>query len=69
MGMVKSGNLSIVVTGEDEKLKISMRNIPFVKYINAKRIVCRDLLYNNNLVITENALSEIVEQYKGVVKK
>jgi large subunit ribosomal protein L4 len=68
MGMVESGNLSIIVTGESEHLKKSVRNIPFVKYINAKRIGCRELLYNNNLVITESALNEMLEQYKGVVK-
>lgn len=68
MGMHESGNLAILVNDESEFLKMSVRNIPFVKYINAKRIVCRDLLYNNNLVITESALKSVVEQYKGVVK-
>ncbi len=68
MGVHKSGNLAIVVNDESEFLKFSVRNIPFVKYINAKRIVCRDLLYNNNLVLTESALKSVVEQYKGVVK-
>lgn len=68
MGLHNSGSLAIVVNGEDEFFKVSVRNIPFVKYINAKRIVCRDLLYNNNLVITESALKSVVEQYGGVVK-
>lgn len=68
MGLTETGNLSILVTGEDKKVKFSTRNIPFLKYINAKRIVCRDLLYNNNVVITEAALKEIETQYKEVVK-
>jgi large subunit ribosomal protein L4 len=68
MGLVESGILTLVVTGESAHVKMSVRNIPYVKYVNAKRIGCRELLYNNNLVITESALNEIVNQYAGVVK-
>jgi len=69
MGFKDSGIVSLLVSGEDEKLKISTRNIPFIKYINSKRIGCRELLYNNNLVITESALKELEAQYKGVNEK
>ncbi|MCB1178388.1 MAG: 50S ribosomal protein L4 [Leptospiraceae bacterium] len=68
MGLTDTGNLAIIVTGESKEVKNSVRNIPYVKYINAKRIVCRELLYNNNVIITEGALNEIVSQYSGVVK-
>ncbi|MCB1191001.1 MAG: 50S ribosomal protein L4 [Leptospiraceae bacterium] len=60
--------IGFVVSGEDKIIKKSVKNIPNVKYINSKRIACRDILYNRNLVITESALSEIVAQYKGVNK-
>lgn len=60
------GTMSLVVNGENQFLKASTRNIPTLKYINSKRVVCRDLLYNNNVVITEGALAELVEHYKGV---
>ncbi|HRG44643.1 MAG TPA: 50S ribosomal protein L4 [Leptospiraceae bacterium] len=65
---VTNGNFSLVVSGEDKFLKASARNIPTLKYVNAKRIVCRDILYNNSLVITESALKEIVNQYKDASK-
>ncbi|MBK8395813.1 MAG: 50S ribosomal protein L4 [Leptospiraceae bacterium] len=65
---VTNGNFSLVVSGEDKFLKASARNIPTLKYVNAKRIVCRDILYNNNLIITESALKEIVNQYKDASK-
>ncbi|NBU98434.1 MAG: 50S ribosomal protein L4, partial [Spirochaetia bacterium] len=68
MGLNNTGFIAILVTGEDEKLKISTRNIPHVKYINAKRVGCRELLFNNNLVITESALQELVSHYKEVLK-
>lgn len=68
MGLLNIGNVAFMVSGEDEKVKGSMRNIEFLKYINSKRVGCRELLYNNNLVITETALKELVEHYKGVVK-
>lgn len=69
MGLAETGIISLVVTGEDKVLKSSVKNIPTVKYINAKRIVCRDILYNNALVITESAMSEIVNQYKDAAGK
>lgn len=65
MNLLNSGNVSWLVTGENQFLKRSMRNIPFLKYINAKRIVCRDLLYNNNLVIFESAIQEMRSHYLG----
>jgi large subunit ribosomal protein L4 len=68
MGLNNTGYIAILVTGEDEKLKISTRNIPYIKYINAKRVGCRELLFNNNLVITESALQELVSHYKEVLK-
>jgi len=68
MGMNDTGHVALLVTGEDMKLKISTRNLPHLKYINSKRIGCRELLYNNNIVITESALRDLEEQYKGVCK-
>ena len=69
MGLNNTGYIAVLVTGEDEKLKVSTRNIPYIKYINAKRVGCRELLFNNNLVITESALQELVSHYKEVIKK
>jgi large subunit ribosomal protein L4 len=69
MGLINSGFIAILVSGEDDKIKISTRNIPYIKYINAKRVGCRELLFNNNLVITESALAELVSHYKEVIKK
>ncbi len=63
MGVI-NGNFSVIFSGEDKMIKASVRNIPTLKYVNSKRMVCRDLLYNNNIVITETALKEIVSQYK-----
>lgn len=68
MGMNETGNVALLVTGEDDKLKVSTRNLPHLKYINSKRIGCRELLYNNNIVITESALKDLEERYKGVCK-
>jgi large subunit ribosomal protein L4 len=66
MGIDKQGIITLVVSGENSYVKGSIRNLPDVKYLNSKRLVCRDLLYNNNLVITEGALREIEQQYAGV---
>jgi large subunit ribosomal protein L4 len=69
MGIQETGKISILVSGEDDKFKISTRNIPYVNYINAKRVGCRELLFNNNLLITESALKELEAHYKEVLKK
>ncbi|NCS94325.1 MAG: 50S ribosomal protein L4, partial [Leptospira sp.] len=63
MEVSDKGNVGIVVTGENQFLKRSTRNIPFLKYVNSKRIVCRDILYNNNLIISESAIQEMLQQY------
>lgn len=69
MEISDKGNVGFVVTGENQFMKRSTRNIPFLKYVNSKRIVCRDILYNNSLVISESALNEMLEQYgKGEAK-
>jgi large subunit ribosomal protein L4 len=69
MGLINTGFIAILVSGEDDKIKVSTRNIPYIKYINAKRVGCRELLFNNNLVITESALADLVSHYKEVIKK
>jgi len=63
MELSQKGKLGLVVSGESIHLKRSTRNIPFLKYVNSKRMVCRDILFNQNLVITEKALNELVQQY------
>ncbi len=69
MELVKKGNLGFLVAGENLHLKRSTRNIPFLKCVNSKRVVCRDILYNNNLIITESALKDLISHYgkKGKV--
>jgi len=63
MGLVGKGNVGFLVSGENQFLKKSTRNLPFLKYVNARRIVCRDIFYNNNLVISEGAISEMLQHY------
>lgn len=66
---VVNGKFALIVGDENQYIKISTRNIPVLKYINSKRVVCRDLLYNNHVIITESALNQLVEQYKGAILK
>ncbi|PJZ45448.1 50S ribosomal protein L4 [Leptospira brenneri] len=63
MEIAEKGNVGFVVAGENQFLKKSTRNIENLKYVNSKRVVCRDILYNNNLVISESALKELQAQY------
>ncbi|PJZ69150.1 50S ribosomal protein L4 [Leptospira perolatii] len=63
IGLRNTGTIGLLVDGENVFLKKSVRNIPTVKYINSKRISCRDILYNRNIVITEGALGEMLKHY------
>jgi len=63
MELDSKGNLGLLVAGENQFLKKSTRNIPFLKYVNSKRVVCRDIYYNNHLVITDSALNELITHY------
>jgi large subunit ribosomal protein L4 len=63
MEIADKGIVGFLVAGENQFLKKSTNNIPFLKYVNSKRIVCRDILYNNSLVISESALNEMLQQY------
>ncbi|GBF48887.1 50S ribosomal protein L4 [Leptospira ryugenii] len=63
MEIADKGNIGLVVAGENQFLKRSARNIENLKFVNSKRMVCRDILYNNNLVISESALKELITQY------
>ncbi|MEM7180120.1 MAG: 50S ribosomal protein L4 [Spirochaetota bacterium] len=69
MDVTNFGKFALVVGDENKYIKLSTRNIPTLKFLHAKRAVCRDLLYNNNIIITESALAQLVEQYKGAVIK
>ncbi len=55
----------IVVDGENTKLELSARNLPFVKVLRAEGVNVYDVLKYPNLVMTEAA----VDQIEGVLAK
>lgn len=55
----------IVVAGENTKLELSARNLPFVKVLRAEGVNVYDILKYPNLVMTEAA----VDQIEGVLTK
>jgi large subunit ribosomal protein L4 len=55
----------IVVDGENTKLELSARNLPFVKVLRAEGVNVYDILKYPNLVMTEAA----VDQIEGVLAK
>ncbi|MBW2689332.1 MAG: 50S ribosomal protein L4 [Deltaproteobacteria bacterium] len=55
----------IVVDGENAKLELSARNLPFVKVLRAEGVNVYDILKYPNLVMTEAA----VDQIEGVLAK
>ncbi|MBE7411957.1 MAG: 50S ribosomal protein L4 [Leptospiraceae bacterium] len=63
MNIEDKGRFSLIVANDSLHLKNSARNIKNLQFINAKRIACRELLYNNNLVITDSAMKELEAKY------
>ena len=63
MESYNKGNVAFLSAGENKHLTKSLSNIPFVKHVNSKRINCRDIYYNQQLIISESALAEMVEHY------
>ena len=63
MEVSKSGKVGFITSGENQMLKRSVRNIPYIKHVNSKRITCKDIWYNQNLVISESALKELEVNY------
>ncbi len=55
----------IVIDGENTKLELSARNLPFVKVLRAEGVNVYDILKYPNLVMTEAA----VDQIEGVLAK
>jgi large subunit ribosomal protein L4 len=55
----------IVVDGENVKLELSARNLPFVKVLRAEGVNVYDILKYPNLVMTEAA----IDQIEGVLTK
>jgi len=55
----------IVVDGENAKLELSARNLPFVKVLRAEGVNVYDILKYPNLIMTEAA----VDQIEGVLTK
>lgn len=69
MDIKNQGKIGFLVGDESDFLKKSVRNIPNVQYINANRIACRDIFYNQNLVITESALKSMLDHYGKIGAK
>lgn len=53
----------LLTDSENGLLKRAIRNIPWFRYNNVKRISSRDIFYTKSLVITESAVNFLNEKY------
>jgi len=66
IGKALSVSKGLLITDNDSaEIKRSIRNIPWFKYNNVKRISSRDIFYTNDLIITESAVRLLNEKYNG----
>jgi len=61
-GILVSGNPD----AEDMLLKRAIKNIPWFKYNHVSRMSGRDIFFSNEIIFTENALSQLNEKYAKV---
>lgn len=61
-GILVSGNPD----AEDVLLKRAIKNIPWFRYNHVSRLSGRDIFFSNEIVFTENALSQLNEKYAKV---
>ncbi len=54
-------NITIVVNQDDQNVKKSVKNIPWISLIHSQRLAARPILYNHGLLLTENAFDDLVE--------
>lgn len=58
----------LIFAEEDAVLKRSMKNIPWLKYMSAKRLAAHELFYSKHVIIMESAVKHIEEAYAGIKK-
>jgi large subunit ribosomal protein L4 len=53
----------LLTDNESSQLKRAIRNIPWFKYLNTKRLSGRDIFYSKNILITESAVQYLNLKY------
>ena len=61
MGLIPHGSIAFVVDSDEAALKRSLGNIPYVRFIHARRPTAPELYYSTFVVVTESALGALKE--------
>ena len=59
LGRFELNKVLVVIEGENPKVELSARNLPFVKVLKAEGVNVYDVMKYPNLVITEGAVSHL----------
>jgi len=59
----KAERTLVIFLSEEETLKRALRNIPWVKYMSAKRLAAHELYYAKHVIVMESAAKFIEENY------
>ncbi|HOP28662.1 MAG TPA: 50S ribosomal protein L4 [Spirochaetota bacterium] len=67
IGKALSVTKGILISGkadsDDSMLKRAIRNIPWFRYNNVKRLSGRDIFFSKEVILTESAVNQINEKY------
>ncbi|MGF1513078.1 MAG: 50S ribosomal protein L4 [Elainellaceae cyanobacterium] len=64
-GVADGESVLLIVSGKDENVYLSARNVSFVKLILADNLNVRDLLAADRVVVTASALERVKENYNA----
>ena len=59
LGRFELNKALVVIEGDNPKVELSARNLPFVKVLKAEGVNVYDVMKYPNLVITEGAVSQL----------
>ncbi|HRP68030.1 MAG TPA: 50S ribosomal protein L4 [Turneriella sp.] len=60
-------NIAVVMASNETKDVKSLRNIPWVKPVNATRLLAASLFYNEGLVVSKAALAELDKKFSALL--
>lgn len=64
----KTERTLVIFSEENELLKRSLKNIPWVKYMSAKRLAAHEMFYAKHVIIMESAVQYIEKTYTASAK-
>jgi len=68
LALTQAERVVLIVHNATPQTRFAIRNIPWVRCYDSARLVYKDIFYAKEVLLTQSALADIEEHYKGAVK-